>query len=132
MNTSIVTTRSRKGTGTKQVFDLGHGVAVNWVKAPYTKGKDDIHITINGGSSSKGMNWNQRINKKNKEIVHNVAKELGFNVGVLGVTDPDAVKVTKKHVFIGSQMNSPENALNKWNETVAFASLLTFCFSTPK
>jgi len=97
-------------TKTKMVYHYDCGITIQQVHGcSYTCGKDDIHITINGSSSTKGANHNDELA---------IANSTKFLLEALGA------RTTKKHIIYGKQFVPKNSSLSKLKDYMALAELL--------
>ena len=95
----------------KTVFNYLNGVTIQYVDGmEYTKGKVDIHITVNGESSTKGANYNQ--------LLH-VTDEVKGIIEMLGA------RITKKHIYYGKCFIDKSSALSKLKDYMALAEIVS-------
>ena len=94
----------------KNVYQYNCGITIQHVHGmKYTSGKDDIHITIDGSSSTDGANWNDELA---------IPESTKFLLGTLGA------RATKKHIIYGKQYVPKNSALSKLKDYMALAELL--------
>jgi hypothetical protein len=94
----------------KTIFKYPHNVSIQYVDGmSYTNGKVDIHITINGASSTNGANYNQLI-----EVTDNV-KSIIETLGA---------RITSKHIYYGKCFVDKSSSLSKLKDYMALAEIL--------
>ena len=97
-------------TEKKNVYHYDCGITIQHVHGlPYTNGKDDIHITINGTSSTNGANWGDSITLPNSTLT--LLQTLG-------------ARATKKHIYYGKCRVPKNSSLSKLKDYMALAELL--------
>jgi len=94
----------------KNVFHYDYGVTIQQVFGmSYTNGNDDIHITINGGSSTSGENWDG---------------ELNLPSDVIQLLELVGARKTKKHIYYGKCYVPKNSSLSKLKDYMALATMI--------
>ena len=102
--------RKIEKTKTKTVYHYDCDITIQHVHGcSYTNGKDDVHITMHGSSSTKGANFDDELA---------IADSTKFLLGTLGA------RATKKHIIYGKQFVPKNSVLSKLKDYMALAELL--------
>lgn len=102
---------SSKNGGQKTIINYPNNVSVQVVKGyPYTNGLVDVHITIDGSSSTNGANFND---------------ELNLSESIKSVLDMFGARSTKKHIRYGKCYVDEKSALAKTRDMMALAEIIS-------
>jgi|APGre2960657373_1045057.scaffolds.fasta_scaffold22993_2 hypothetical protein len=102
---------SSNNGGQKTIINYQNNVSVQVVEGyPYTNGLVDVHITINGSSSTNGANFND---------------ELNLSESIKSILDMFGARSTKKHIRYGKCYVDKKSALAKTRDMMALAEIIS-------